>query len=154
MVKTNMKNEKQTKIDEFDGKEIVEEKADERTKISQIKKLKHISKIIDEMIIELEPKLQSKSDESIPKDKSNFGFNFGSKSPEKKFNFGSFGSKDTEKKFNFGSNHKESKPSFGFKSPEKKSPEKKFDFGSISTEIKTIPVTSKKLQPAWKPKQE
>jgi len=135
MVKTNMKNEKQTKIDEFDDKEIVEEKADERTKTSQIKKLKHISKIIDEMIGELEPKPQSKSDESIPKDKSNFGFNFGSK--------------HTEKKFDFGSKHKESKPSFGSKSPEKK-----FNFGSISTEIKTIPVTSKKLQPAWKPKQE
>jgi len=147
-----MKNEKQTKIDEFDDKEIVEEKADEKTKTSQMKKLKSISKIIDEMIIELEPKPQSKSDESIPKDKSNFGYKhkeskpgFGFKSPEKKFNLGSF---------NLGSKHKESKPSFGFKLPEKKSPENKMNFGSKSTGIKIIPVTSTKLQPAWKPKQE
>ena len=115
-----METKKQTKIDEYDDKEIVEEKDIEKTKTSQIKKLKSVSKIINEMLIELEPKPQSKSDESIPKDKSNFGF------------------KPQEKKFNFGSKHKENKPSFGSK----------------STGIKTIPVTSTKLQPAWKPKQE
>ena len=119
-----MKNEKQTKIDEFDDKEIVEEKADEKTKTSQMKKLKSISKIVDEMIIELEPKPQSKSD----------GFPL-IQSPENKPSF--------------GSRHKESKPSFGSRNTEKK-----FDSGSISTEIKTIPVTSTKLQPERKPKQE
>jgi len=155
MVKTNMKNEKQTKIDEFDNKEIVEEKADEKTKTSQMKKLKSISKIVDEMIIELEPKPQSKSD----------GFPL-IQSPEKKFNLGSRHKenkpgffKSRENKMNFGSNHKESKPGFG-KSPEKKfdigskSRENKMNFGSKSTGIKIIPVTSTKLQPAWKPKQE
>ena len=141
-----METKKQTKIDEFDDKEIVEEKANEITKTSQIKKLKYISNIIDEMIIELEPKPQSKSDESIPKDKSNFGLNFGSKNKENK---PGFGFKSPEKKFDFGSKHKENKPGFGFKSTENK-----MNFGSKSTGIKTIPVTSTKLQPAWKPKQE
>ena len=167
-----MKNEKQTKIDEFDNKKIIEEKADEKTKTSQMKKLKSISKIINEMIIELEPKPQSKSDESIHKDKSNFGFNLGSKhkeskpgfgfkSPEKKFDFGS---KSRENKMNFGSRHTEKKFDFGSKSTGiktipvtnlgSKHKESKPGFGSKSMGIKTIPVTSTKLQPAWKPKQE
>lgn len=166
---TEMETKEQTKIDEFDDKEIVEEKADDSTKTSQIKKLKYIGKLVDDMINELEPKIQPESDGSIYKDKSNFGLNFGAKHTEKKMSFGfkspekkslfgsksqenklNFGSKHTEKKFDFGSKHVENKLNFGSKSPENK--EKKFDFGSKSAGIKIIPVTGKDSQLAWKPK--
>ena len=165
MVKTKMEKENQTKIDEYDNKEIVEKEAEERTKTSQIKKLKYIGKLVNDMINELEPKTEPKSDESVHKDKSIFGMDFGSKDRENKM---SFGFKSPEKKLSFGSGDTEKKSSFGFKSPEKKlnlgskhtenklnfgsklgsgSTEKKMDFG-----IKTIPVTSKKSQLPWQKK--
>lgn len=132
MVKTKMENENQTKIDEFKDEEIVEKEADERTKTSQIKKLKYIGKLVDEMITELEPKTQPEGKETVTEDKPSFGMNFG------------YRHRHRENKLNFGSKDKESKPRFGFKSPEKKP-----SFGYKHTEKKPS-YGSKNL--VWKPK--